>query len=237
MAPRSGRLVKALAVAVLAAAAATTAAPVGAQEADPLADLFPTASALRARFPDSAFAINASSLPALKTDGGAIIPVLCANNPVLGLLDIHMEYLSCTLIPGGHNLPHIHPRGTKAILVTVGTLTVYIVDEFGPVPRTIVSTVGAGGIAFFPRGLVHGQYCATGGGHCKFSALTNSADAGFIAVAGSLCGAPIKAVAASVGGSTEATAAAVCARVSANPAPPFAGGLMCLTGEWSAEIE
>jgi len=220
MAPRSFRPVKALAVAVLAAAATAIAAPVAAQDAGPLADLFPTASALRSRFPDSAFAINPSSLPALKTDAGSILPVLRANTPVLGLPDIQMEYLSYTLIPGGHNLPHIHPRGTESIFVTEGTLTVYIVDEFGPVPRTIVNTVVAGGIAFFPRGLVHGQYCATGGGHCRFSAFTNSADVGFVPVTGSLCGAPIKAVAASIGGSTEATAAEMCSRVSANPAPP-----------------
>ncbi|GAB0493995.1 hypothetical protein MMPV_005283 [Pyropia vietnamensis] len=204
---------KAVCVAAMAAvlASAVAATP------HPTASLFPTAAELRAKFDDSDFAIDTNQIKGSRNGAGNIRGGNQGTFPVLGLPDVDTAFALVSLDENAHNLPHTHPRASETLFLTKGKLEVFIVEENGPSPvRVIENTLRPGGLAVFPKGLVHGQRCVARDG-CEAMVVLNSGDPGTVTVSARLCDAPVEAVAAALGVS-EAAAMRVCERISPNPA-------------------
>lgn len=197
-------------VAVLASVAAAAATPY------PTASLFPTASELRAKFDDADFAIDTSKIRGAPNGAGNVRSGNQGTFPVLGLPDVDTSFALLSLDENAHNLPHTHPRGSETLFLTKGTMEVFIVEENGPSVRVIENTIRPGGLAVFPKGLVHGQRCVARHG-CEAVVVLGSGDPGTVTVSARLCDAPVEAVAAALGVSEEA-AMRVCDRISPSPA-------------------
>lgn len=195
-------------VAVLASAAAAT--------PHPAASLFPTAVEVRAKFDDSDFAIDTNKIRGAPNDAGNIRAGNQGAFPVLGLPDVDTSFALISLEENAHNLPHTHPRASETLFLTKGSLEVFIVEENGPSVRVIENTLHPGGLAVFPKGLIHGQRCVARRG-CEAVAVLGNGDPGTVTVSARLCDAPDEAVASALGVSEEA-AARVCAKISGNPA-------------------
>lgn len=194
-------------VAALASAAAATPRAATA--------LFPTAVQLRAQFDDADFAIDTNKIRGAPNDAGNIRAGNQGTFPVLGLPGVDTSFALVSLKENAHNLPHTHPRGSETLLLTKGTLEVFIVEENGMQVRVIENTLRPGGLAVFPQGLIHGQRCVSRHG-CEAVAVLGSGDPGTIQVSARLCDAPVEAVASALGVSEEA-AARVCAKIPGNP--------------------
>ncbi|KAK1858182.1 hypothetical protein I4F81_000793 [Pyropia yezoensis] len=194
-------------VAVLASAVAATPRP---------ADLFPTAVQVRAKFDDAAFVIDTTKIEGNPNHAGNIRGINQGAFPVLGLPEVDSSLALISLAENAHNLPHTHPRASETLLLLKGKLEVFIVEENGPGDvRVIENTIRPGGVAVFPKGLLHGQRCVARDG-CKGAAVLGSGDPGVITVSARLCDAPVEAVAAALG-VPEGVATRVCDRISGNP--------------------
>lgn len=212
----------AAAAAAVAAAVATLAS--GARGASPrptptlAAPLFPTAATLRSRFAAADYVIDTNTIRGPRGRSGTVRPATVATFPILGLPDVDASLVRVTLAGGAHGAPHTHPRASELLYLLRGTLDVYVVEENSAAPRArvIANTLAVGGVAAFPRGLLHGQHCVSAGG-CEFLAALNAADPGSVTAAPRLCDAPMAAVAAALGVPVRAAARA-CGRVE--------GGLM-----------
>lgn len=181
----------------------------------PRAPLFPTAAQLRAKFNDADFAIDTTKIAGTPNDAGNIRAGNQGVFPVLGLPDVDTSFALISLDEFAHNLPHTHPRASETLFLTKGILEVFIVEENGPSVRVIENTLHPGGLAVFPRGLIHGQRCVAWKG-CEAVAVLGKGDPGTITVSARFCDAPDAAVASALGVSEEA-AKRVCDKISGNP--------------------
>lgn len=203
------------AAAAVAPAAATAATP-AAVAAAPTDSAFMSTAALRSRFADGDFAIDATAITGSPTPSGVVRPALVGSFPVLGLPDVRMSFAFVTLEGGAFNQAHTHPRGAELLFLTKGKMDVFFVeDNVGPNARTVVNTLNAGGATVFGQGLIHGEQCVSEG-PCEFVAVFNNPDAGGLTVAPRLCAGPLDAVAAALG-TTVANAKKVCRGVAMGP--------------------
>lgn len=196
-----------VAVALLASGAAATPRP--------RVPLFPTAAQLRAKFDDADFAIDTSKIVGAPNDAGNVRAGNQGVFPVLGLPDVDTSFALINLDEFAHNLPHTHPRASETLFLTKGIMEVFIVEENGPSVRVIENTLHPGGLAVFPRGLIHGQRCVAPKG-CEAVAVLGKGDPGTITVSARFCDAPDEAVASALGVS-EAAAKQVCDKIASNP--------------------
>lgn len=194
-------------VAVVASAAAGT----------PHSYLFPTAAELRGKFDDADFVIDTNKIRGAPNEAGNVRAGNQGTFQVLGLPDVDTSFAIVSLKENAHNLPHTHPRASETLFLTKGSLEVFIVEENGPSPaRVIENTIHPGGLAVFPKGLIHGQRCVARNG-CEAVAVLGKGDPGTVTVSARLCDAPIEAVAAAMG-VPEKAAKRVCDMISGNPA-------------------
>ncbi|GAB0492481.1 hypothetical protein MMPV_003744 [Pyropia vietnamensis] len=194
-------------VAVLASAATGTPHP----------SLFPTAVELRGKFDDADFVIDTNKIRGAPNDAGNIRAGNQGTFQVLGLPDVDSSFALISLEENAHNLPHTHPRASETLFLAKGAMEVFIVEENGASPvRVIENTIHPGGVAVFPKGLIHGQRCVARKG-CEAIAVLGNGDPGTNTVSARLCDAPIEAVAAALG-VPEKAAKRVCDMISGNPA-------------------
>ena len=74
---------------------------------------------------------------------------------------------------GGINPPHTHPRATELLFVAKGELYVGFVSSNGPNNTLFATTIYAGELFVFPKGLVHFQLNVGKGPAVAFSALSS----------------------------------------------------------------
>jgi len=72
---------------------------------------------------------------------------------------------------GGINPPHTHPRATELLILAKGELYVGFVDTNTTTPRLFATTLKAGELFVFPKGLVHFQLNVGNGPALAFSGL------------------------------------------------------------------
>ena len=116
----------------------------------------------------------------------AVTPAFVQEFPGLntqGLSAVRLDFAE-----GGLNPPHIHPRASEILLVLKGELYVGFVSTNGANNTLFTTTVKAGELFVFPRGLIHFQLNVGKGPVLAFGAL-NSQNPGVQIIAPALFGA------------------------------------------------
>jgi len=98
--------------------------------------------------------------------GSAVTSANVEKLPGLNTLGVSVSRIDYA--PWGVNPPHVHPRATEVIFVLQGSLDVGFVTTAN---RLYASTVCAGEVFVFPRGLVHYQRNNGGGPAAVLSAF------------------------------------------------------------------
>lgn len=178
-----------------------------------------TIHAERQTYTAAAFAMSLASVPVSfsSSSAGANSTIRAATVeqcPVMGMEDLGVSYYHVLLQSGTHHVPHQHPRASEGLFVTTGTVHVFFVEEggdeaTGPTTRLIQNTIAAGGVALFPRGLLHGVSCVSTS-PCTYLSTHPHADPGVVLAGATICDGPIADVAA-VLGVPQDEAAVVCA--------------------------
>ncbi|XP_024371020.1 putative germin-like protein 2-1 [Physcomitrium patens] len=99
----------------------------------------------------------------------AVTPVAAAQLPGLNTLGISLARLD--FAKGGINVPHIHPRATEVLALLQGELYVGFVSTTNN--TLFATTLYAGDVFVFPRGLVHFQLNVGKGAAVAIAALSS----------------------------------------------------------------
>ena len=100
--------------------------------------------------------------------GNAVTPVFAAQLPGLNTLGIAMARLD--FAKGGINVPHTHPRATEVLALQEGELYVGFVSTAN---QLFATTLYAGDVFVFPKGLVHFQLNVGKGAAVALAALSS----------------------------------------------------------------
>uniref|UniRef100_A0A7S1T4H6 Cupin type-1 domain-containing protein n=1 Tax=Compsopogon caeruleus TaxID=31354 RepID=A0A7S1T4H6_9RHOD len=101
----------------------------------------------------SAFKVDFTQLTGTTGVGGTATFATKFNTP--SLVGSGLTMAKFVLQPGGANAPHIHPRGSEAIVVFEGSLRCCFAEENGGVTRC--NDLKPGEMTFFPIGTIHYQ--------------------------------------------------------------------------------
>jgi quercetin dioxygenase-like cupin family protein len=105
---------------------------------------------------------------------------------IRGLNTLGISLARIDFAPYGENPPHIHPRGTKILVVVEGTLLVGFVTS-NMENRLFTKVINKGDVFVFPIGLIHFQFNVGHSNALAFAALS-SQNAGVITIADTVFG-------------------------------------------------
>lgn len=138
-----------------------------------------TAESIRAKLPDSAFVIDSSKGIISNNTGFSFAIAELSEFPVLAGTDVQFFSALGEINPGATFIKHFHPRSAEYLYVISGDIRIEITLENSN-PRIVKARVNETQSTAIPQGLPHLAVCVSTK-PCKFIAVLNSADPGFVA--------------------------------------------------------